>query len=221
MHIGLIGGIGPAATDLYYRGLIKAAAALGRDLEVTIVHADAPTLLGHLAEDNHAAQIDIYTRLTKRLAAAGAACVAVTSIAGHFCIDGFEDASPLPVANMMSILQADLQVRGLSRVGLLGTAPVMQTGNYGKLPSLETIAPSGDALLEVHEAYVTLATSGQSTPALQDVFFTQGKAMVEEHGAEAVLLAGTDLALSFDGEDPGFPVVDCAQVHISDLAARI
>ncbi len=23
MHIGLIGGIGPAATDYYYRGLIK------------------------------------------------------------------------------------------------------------------------------------------------------------------------------------------------------
>ena len=49
MHIGLIGGIGPAATDVYYRGLISRAAQMGRDLDATIVHADAPTLLDNLA----------------------------------------------------------------------------------------------------------------------------------------------------------------------------
>jgi aspartate/glutamate racemase len=32
MHIGLIGGIGPAATDYYYRGLIEGHAAAGRAL---------------------------------------------------------------------------------------------------------------------------------------------------------------------------------------------
>lgn len=47
MHIGLIGGIGPAATDFYYRRLIAAFAARAQPLEVTIVHADTPTLLRH------------------------------------------------------------------------------------------------------------------------------------------------------------------------------
>jgi aspartate racemase len=35
MHIGLIVGIGPAATDYYYRQLIAAAARAGKDLELT------------------------------------------------------------------------------------------------------------------------------------------------------------------------------------------
>ena len=84
MHIGLIGGIGPAATDFYYRRLISTFASKKAALELTIVHADTPTLLSNLATNNASAQVVIYTRLTNRLFAAGAECVVVTSIAGHF-----------------------------------------------------------------------------------------------------------------------------------------
>jgi aspartate/glutamate racemase len=43
MHIRLIGGIGPAATDFYYRRLIAAFASRKTPLEPTIAHADTPT----------------------------------------------------------------------------------------------------------------------------------------------------------------------------------
>jgi len=56
MHIGLIGGIGPAATDYYYRRLIATFASKKAALDLTIVHADTPTLLGNLASSNAAAQ---------------------------------------------------------------------------------------------------------------------------------------------------------------------
>src|SRR5579863_2446822 len=94
MHIGLIGGIGPAATDFYYRRLISTFASNKAALELTIVHADTPTLLANLASNDAAAQVAIYTSLTNRLVAAGAECVAVTSIAGHFCMDAFKAVSP-------------------------------------------------------------------------------------------------------------------------------
>jgi aspartate racemase len=102
MHIGLIGGIGPAATDFYYRRLISTLASKKAALELTIVHADTPTLLSNLASNDAAAQVAVYARLTNRLIAAGAGCVVVTSIAGHFCIDAFKAASPLPVVDMIS-----------------------------------------------------------------------------------------------------------------------
>jgi aspartate/glutamate racemase len=44
MHIGLIGGIGPAATDFYSRRLMSRLANKGVPLGLTIVHADTPTL---------------------------------------------------------------------------------------------------------------------------------------------------------------------------------
>ena len=102
MHVGLIGGIGPAATDFYYQRLIGNFARRGIPLDLTMVHADSPTLLTNLAQNDTAAQVAIYKRLTERLAAAGAGCVVVTSIGGHFCIEEFEQVSPLPVINMLS-----------------------------------------------------------------------------------------------------------------------
>jgi aspartate racemase len=86
-HIGLIGGIGPADTDYYYRKIIAAYAELGRELELTIAHADTPTLVGNLKHDDRQSQVEIYRRLTGRLKAAGADFVAITSIGGHFCIE--------------------------------------------------------------------------------------------------------------------------------------
>ena len=192
MHIGLIGGIGPAATDFYYRQLIKASAARALDLELTIVHADAPTLLGNLDTDNVTAQVDIYLKLTKRLEAAGAECVVVTSIAGHFCIDAFAEASRLPIIDITMALSQWLAENGLVRVGILGTKTVMQSAMYGKLAPVEVLVPKGEGLDEVHEAYVTLAQSGQPTAALKAVFERAGGALVKD-GAQAVLLGGTDL----------------------------
>jgi aspartate racemase len=37
-------------------------------------------------------------------------------------------------------------------------------------------------------------------------------------GAEAIVLAGTDLNLAFDGQDPGYPVIDALDVHVDLLA---
>ena len=220
MHIGLIGGIGPAATDVYYRGLIRAAAEAGRELNATIVHADAPTLLANLLADRTDEQVAIYMRLADRLAQAGAECVAVPSIAGHFCIDAFAQASPLPVLDITHALSAWLAERGTDRVGILGTRPVMASGMYGKLAPVEVIAPEGDELARVHDAYVALVSSGEATPELRTVFVEAGRAMMER-GAEAIMLGGTDLNAAFDADPPDFPLVDCARIHVDAIAMRI
>ncbi len=85
MHIGLIGGIGPAATDYYYRGLIKRHASSDIPLELTIVHADIAEFVQNLANHDRRRQADAFVRLVRRLQAAGAHAAAITSISGHFC----------------------------------------------------------------------------------------------------------------------------------------
>ncbi|WP_420334982.1 aspartate/glutamate racemase family protein [Roseibium sp.] len=220
MHIGLIGGIGPAATDFYYRRLISLAAEKGRDLDLTIAHADAPTLLANLTSDNGAAQCEIYLRLTERLKAAGAEKVAVTSIAGHFCIDAFAEISPLPILDLTASLSAWLQGKGMNRVGILGTDTVMRSGMYGKLAPVDVLAPAGDDLKQVHEAYVALVQSDVPAPELKYVFVRTGRALVDR-GAEAVLLGGTDLNAVFTADETAFPVIDCAGIHAEDIARFI
>ena len=218
MHIGLIVGIGPAATDYYYRQLISAAARAGKDLELTMAHADTPTLLRHQAQGNAQAQVDIYLRLTERLQRAGIERMAVTSIAGHFCIDAFKALSPVPVIDLLEVVRLEVQRRGLRRVGLLGTGVVMESRFYGVLDGVEVIAPVDD-LLQVHDAYVAMASAGVATPVQREVFLRAGAALARNQGCESILLAGTDLALVFGkGFDAGFDTVDCAEAHAMAIA---
>ncbi len=214
MQIGLIGGIGPAATDFYYRGLISAFAGSGRDLDLTIVHADTATLLHNLETDNTAAQVAIYARLTDRLVAAGAGLVVVTSIAGHFCIEPFKRVSPLPVIDMLSAVSASVREQRLDRVGILGTRTVMETRFYGGIESAEVVPPPGPLLDEVHSAYVTMAAAGRVTDDQRAVFDRACQAFLETENVDAVLLGGTDLALVYDAATAGFPIVDCAAIHV-------
>lgn len=219
MHIGLIVGIGPAATDYYYRRLIAAAASAGKDLELTMAHADTPTLLRHQAQGDARAQVDIYRRLTERLQLAGVERVAVTSIAGHFCIDAFKAVSPVPAIDLLETIRLEVRRRGLKRVGLLGTRVVMESRFYGVLEGVEVVAPGSD-LTQVHDAYVAMATAGVASAAQRDVFMRAGRSLVDEHGCESILLAGTDLALVFGpGAEPGFDVLDCAAAHAEAIAA--
>jgi len=218
VHIGLIVGIGPAATDFYYRSLISRVASAGADLDLTMVHADTPTLLRNQAAGAGAAQVAIYERLTRRLLAAGAQSVAVTSIAGHFCIQDFKGVSVLPVIDLLSVVREGTRARGYRRVGLLGTKGVMKSGLYGALNDVATVAPSGATLDRVHTAYVEMATTARCTDEQRAVFFDACRTLVEAEGVDAVLLAGTDLALAFGGCSPGFPVFDCAEAHIEAIA---
>lgn len=218
MHIGLIGGIGPAATDYYYRRLIAAAAAREMPLDLTIAHADAPTLLQNQERGDVAAQVAIFRRLTHRLQAAGAGTVAVTSIAGHFCIDAFKAASPLPVADLLRETDLALQRAGIARAGVLGTRIAMETRLYGAVRAAEVVPPAGRDLTDVHEAYVAMAMAGAATEAQRDIFLAASRRLIAEQNVEAIMLGGTDLALVFDGGDTGFAVIDCAQIHIDALA---
>lgn len=218
MHIGLIGGIGPAATDFYYRRLIGAFASRRRPLDLTIAHADTPTLLRHLHADDRAAQVAIYSRLTARLQAAGAECVVVTSIAGHFCIAEFEAVSPLPVINLLPVVDRAIRARGWTRIGVLGTRTVMASQMYGRITAAQLIPPTDmDA---VHDAYVSMAAAGVLGDAQRVVFDDAVRRLVDDDGVEAILLGGTDLALVYREGETAFPLVDAAALHVDAIVEQ-
>jgi aspartate racemase len=217
VHIGLIGGIGPAATEFYYRGLIKAYASANKTMELTIVHADVRDLLSNLSNGAAREQAEIFLGFVQRLQAAGADAAAVTSLAGHFCIQELTAMSPLPIINALPEFDKYFAKRKLSRIGLLGTRAAMESGLYGGIASVEIVLPQGDDLDATHANYVPMATSGHATDQQRDFFFSTGRKLCQDQGADAVVFAGTDMFLAFEGHDCGFPVIDGAQVHIDAI----
>ena len=217
MHIGLIGGIGPAATVAYYERLTRRVRDAGGRLELTIVQADIDELVTNGRADRRDAQAQVYAALVGRLAAAGAACAAITSIGGHFCFAETQAISPLPLVSAVAPLDDHFAAHGLRRVGLLGTETVMRTRLYGQLVRTEAVAPDAD-LAALGAMYQAVAVGGACTDEQRAVFIDAGRRMVVDLGADAVVLAGTDLGLVFAGHDPGYPLIDALDVHVALLA---
>jgi aspartate racemase len=186
-------------------------------LELTIVHADVRELTRNLASRDAAKQAEIFARLVRRLQAAGAHAAAITSIAGHFCVHELTAVSPLPIVNAIPEIDAAIARKNLKTVGVLGTRTVMESRIYGAIASAQVVLPDGDTLDRVHRSYVEMATAGRVTDAQRQVFFSVGRELCRNHGADGVVLAGTDLFLAFEGQDCGFPVLDCAEVHVDAI----
>lgn len=216
MHIGLIGGIGPAATVVYYQRLCAAMAVRGLPLELTVVQADIHTLIRNNLADRRAEQAEIYARLIDRLKAAGADCAAITSLGGHFCFEETVALSSLPLVSAVEPLDAFFASEGIATVGLLGTRVVMRTKLYGQLQRTRAIALEAE-IEELGQRYQEMAVAGVCGAAMRARFLDAGQRLVDL-GAEAVVLAGTDLNLAFDGQETPYRVIDALDVHVAVLA---
>lgn len=214
MHIGLIGGIGPAATVAYYMKLVAAFRAENAPLALTIVHADVATLARNAQSDDREAQARVYAYHLAQLKGAGADLGVLTSIGGSFCFAETEALSPLPLSSPIAPVETALARRGIGTIGLLGTSQATQSSLYGQLTRVRAVAPADTEA--VHNAYVAMATTGRCSKITRDLLFSEGAGMIAR-GAEAVLLAGTDLGLAFDNHDPGYPVVDAVDLHVAHL----
>ncbi len=218
MHIGLIGGIGPAATDFYYRGMIEALWSTGHVLDATIAHCDTRVMVANLQKNDQDTQAEIYLRLLERLKRAGAEVAAITSIGGHFCYGATAPRSPLPLVNIIPTVDAALKEQGLKKVGLLGTKTAMAGKFYAGLTSVEVAVLDNERLEAVSAAYLAMAGAAKVTEEQRQIFFEAARHFADAHGVDATLLAGTDLFLAFEGQDPGVPIIDCAEIHIAELA---
>jgi aspartate racemase len=163
VHIGLIGGIGPAATEFYYRGLIERHAASETPLHLTIAHADVREMARNLASRDSKKQAEVFVKLLRRLRAAGAKIAAVTSMGGHFCIGELEAISPIPLLNALPAVDAAIAERVYKTVGIIGTRMVMETRLYGAISS-------------------AMAMVGRVSDSQRRVFFRAGRRLIDRGG---------------------------------------
>lgn len=217
MRIGLIGGIGPAATIVYYRELVRRFAAAGRALPLTIVNAEVSVMTANLTAGRAEEQAEVFAALIDQLRDGGCELAALTSMGGHFCIDELKARSSLPLVDAVDAMSRHLAAVGFRRVGVLGTSVVMRSGLYGiKGPQL--VAPTDDELERVGDAYLSVATTGAATAQQRAVFHDAAARLIDEQGVEAIVLGGTDLSIAIDASDVACPIIDSALVHACAIA---
>lgn len=218
MHIGLIGGTGPAATVSYYMRLISAFKGAEIPLELTIVHADVSTLVKNAANDQRQAQAEIFARHIAQLKGAGSDVAVITALTGHFCIEEVEELSELPLVSPIGLIDQYCLEHGIGTLGLLGGPSVLSSRLFGLLQGPEIVIPRNDPD-RVGDIYLEIAMSGVCSAANRRALIGAGSAMVQDQRADAVLLAGTDLGLAFDNQDIDYRVIDALEIHVDGLVS--
>jgi aspartate racemase len=217
--LGLIGGLGPGATVHYYRGLIAAHAAQGRVARMLVAHADVDSARP-LAEANALDQLARYLNgFIEQTAAGGAEMAAIVAITPHICVAQLTPLLRIPLIDMVAVVGDALRARGLKRVALFGTRSTVASRMFGRL-DVDVVMPQPDEIDFIHNAYLDVVYD-RSSPAGIDRLRELAHTLIRRDGAEAVLLAGTDLSMVMNEENAGFPALDCAGEHIKAITQRL
>jgi aspartate racemase len=218
--LGLIGGLGPFATVHYYRELVRAIEAAGRIPRLSIAHADVDTGRGFVERKDLDGLARYLADFAKGLAAGGAEIAAFVAITPHICVPQFVPLSPLPLIDMVSEVADAVRRQLFRRVAMLGTRFTIESRMFGRLGDIEIVMPKPDEIDFIHTAYLDMVAE-RHTPAQVDGLRRLAHTFVRRDGAQAVLLAGTDLLMEFNSSNIDFPALDCAAVHIEAITRKL
>ena len=221
--IGLVGGLGPEATVLYYEGMIREAQKrFGRNyfpyLVINSVNAfemmpmldtkDFDRLSGWLL--NH----------LKVLADAGAELTGIASNTPHIVFSRIESESPLPLIPIMRGPVEEAKKRKDSKVLLMGTRFAMEGGFYQKAfesSETELVIPEQNDREWIHKKIIDELIHGMIKDETRGGLFDIVRKTAERIPLDAVILGCTELPLIMKPEDSAWPLLNTTQLHIEAL----
>lgn len=222
--LGIVGGIGPASTIDYYRLLQDAWRASRPDGSyppLLINSIDLGRLLGLVGAGRLDELAGWLGAEVERLARAGADLALLASNTPHIVFDRVAARSPIPLVSIVEAAAQAVAAAGFARVGLLGTRSTMEGAFYPAAfaaRGLAVLAPDTDDRAWVHEKYLGELVPGDFRPETREgLLRVIGR--LREAGADAILLAGTELPLILRDAASPLPLIDTAAVHVRRAAA--
>ncbi len=219
--VGIVGGLGVGATVHYYEKITAACKARGVIPDLVIVHADVDRGQGFVRDGKLDALADYLASFIDRLGAAGAQAAVLPAVTPHICIAELAARIRLPLINIVDAIGSELRTRKLKRVALFGTTFTMEGSLWGQLSGVDIVKPQPDEIAFVGKAYQRILDTqkgdADDTAGLRRI----AADLQRRDGIEAILLAGTDLAVIFDEATAGFPCIDVARVHIGAIVERL
>lgn len=219
--VGLIGGLGVGATVHYYEKIAAACKARGIVPDLVIAHADVDTGQGLVRAGKLDELADYLGGFIERMARAGAEAAVIPAVTPHICIAHLLKRTRVPLINIVDPIGAELSARRIKRVALFGTVFTVEGGLWGQLAGVDIAKPRPDEIDFIGKAYQRILDTQDGNEADTAGLRRIAADLQRRDGVEAILLAGTDLAVIFDEATAGFPAIDVARLHIDAIVERL
>ena len=192
--IGIIGGMSPESTVLYYQ----------------IINRETNRRLG----GNRSAKIlldSVDFEEIVRLQKSGD-----WAAAGNVLAPAIEQAAGIPLLHVVDATAAAIKRQGLSAVGLLGTRFTMSDGFYTERmgsQGVQTITPTAAEQDEIHRIIFDELCLNRIRPESARYFYDVIGRLKNE-GAQGVILGCTEICLLVNETDSPLPVFDSTAIHV-------
>jgi aspartate racemase len=216
--IGLIGGITPESTILYYRILNELNSNnLGKphSAEVVINSFDFGQIAKLQKESRWDLLAEIMANTGKNLENAGANCIIICANTMHLCIDAVRKAVNIPVIHIAEATSKSIHKKDLKKVALLGTKYTMEKDFFINILTsfgIETIIPNLEDRNEIHRVIYDELSSGEINKTSKENYLKIIKKLIK-NGAEGIILGCTEIPLLIQQEDVSVPVFDTTTIH--------
>lgn len=196
--LGVIGGLGPMATA-YFLQLLTQMSDAGTDQE----HMEAliysmpsiPDRTGYIIGESKESPVPRMVLCGERLKEAGAELIAIPCITAHYFHKELEEKIGLPIINVIEETVACLEEEKIGRVGIMATDGTIRSGLFQdalRKHGIEAILPGSESQRKVMHIIYNEVKAGKDADMAH---FNRISDELSERGAEAVLLACTELSL--------------------------
>lgn len=220
--LGLIGGVSPEATAIYYRLLNEAAQRrLGphHSANLMLYALDYGVMIRHYeARDWEAFTAEVAKGATK-LAAAGADAFIICSNTTHIAADEAARASGLPIIHMLDVLAQALKQKAVERPLLLGTPVVMGETHYREGLSRRydgaVLTPTENEQQIIGRIILDELVTGRVEDASREELLE----IIAGHDCDGVILGCTELCMILSQAHCSIPVFDTTALHAAAASA--
>jgi aspartate racemase len=220
--IGLIGGITPESTVLYYRILNDLAQKeFGRSSssKVIINSMNFEEIQNLLKAGRWDLLNVIMSEAGKSLESAGADYILICANTMHLCIDAVKKAVSIPVIHIAEATAKEITNSKLNKVALLGTKYTMENTFFTdilKKNALDTIIPNQDDRQIIHDVIYDELALGILNDASKKKYINIIQKLIKQ-GAEGIILGCTEIPLLIEQEDVSVPIFDTTKIHATEV----
>lgn len=216
--IGLIGGITPQSTIMYYQVLNELASkhfGESHSCKVIINSVDFAEI-SKLQKENRWDLLDVLmANAGKSLENAGAECILICANTMHLTIDAVRNAVTIPVIHIAEATSEQIKIKKLKSVALLGTKYTMEKDFFINILAsfgIKAIVPNLDDRNKIHEIIYSELSKGLLTNASKQIYLQIIEKLIDD-GAEGVILGCTEIPLLIKQLDVAVPVFDTTTIH--------
>lgn len=223
--LGLFGGVTYHATLIYYKTIndyVQQTLGNGHSASLVLHSFDFADLMVPYHAGNHDEVIRRFVEAGKNLKMSGAAALVLCVNTSHMFAKPIEDGVGLPLLHIMDFTGQAIRDRGLTKIALLGTKPVMEqdfmVGRLRDQFGLEMLIPEKEqtrqAMHDIIFGPLAMAIISDETKTL----YLDSVNELVRRGAQGIILGCTELQFVVKPEDVDVPLFETVELHAKGVA---